>query len=88
MRAQSLLGLLQGLYIDRQYPHVSFALTTVTLLYKVGSEQHQHLVWLNCENHVQVKSYLVLNLKAHTSLTLQSIYFYTFFDFKHAVYNL
>ena len=52
------------------------------------SEQHQHVIWLNRENHVQVKSYLVLSWKAHTSLTLQSIYFYTFCDFKHAVYDL
>ena len=90
MRAQSLVRLLQGLYsyTDPQYPPVSFALTMVTLPYKGVSEQHQHMIWLNCENPLQVKSYLVLNLKAHTSLTLQAIYFYTFFDFKHAVYDL
>jgi len=82
MRAQSLLCLLQGLCIDRQYPPASFALTMVTLPYKRVSEQHQHVIWLNCENHLQVKSYLALSLKAHTSLTLQSFYFYTFFDVK------
>lgn len=82
------LTFVKGLYIDPQYPPASFALKMVTLLYKRVSEQLQHVIWLNCENHLQVKSYLVQFESSHIPKHCRIFTYYTFFDFKHAVYDL